>query len=559
MLARLDYSWLSHDDGTLALAAQEVLRGKWPHLDFDTPYSGGLSLLNALLFRVGGEDLATMRYGLVVAALVGLAAAAWSLTRDISWPVAAFATAVAAAWSIGVYPTPMPSWYQVFLALAAGAALLGFYRSDSRLMLGLAGFVTGVAILAKVTGLFTLGSLLLVIGATMRGATGRWLLIWGPVLAGTALVGSAISWQRVFVLVLPLVLLGYVASHRMKPEQLHVGWLHVSIFLGAALLPVAAFMVASAARGGLVPVLEGWFVTPRLRFEFAASGSGGGLTGLGGIIAPVLVLVIWQVPRTGRWAGWSLCTVGLAAAFWNWAYASLLFYLAVTLASLTVASVLLRYESVPTFKLVWPAVLTFSSLLTFPGSDLHYALYLVPPAAVALLAVSTGGDSSSSGVRHQMPAVVFAGLLMTFLGIGVAQGAVYRGVAVLQPPIRTTTLELTRASFEVEEADALYNALIPRVVELAGGRSIYAGPDLPQVYALSGLEPAAPVFFDFLTARFTYEELPHLLDLKNSEAIVINWSPEFSNPIPPSTLDTLQRMYPMSEAFGDLELRWRED
>lgn len=559
MLGRLDYSWLPHDDGTLALAAQEVMRGKWPHLDFDTPYSGGLALLNSVFFNVGGRDFVTMRYGLFLVAVASIAVAAWTLARNVPWFVVAPAIGVTLAWSIGVYPTPMPSWYQVFLALAAGAALLAYLRSGSATALATAGGLVGLGVITKVTGLFTLGALLVVLGGTMRGVKGRWVLIWGPVGAGVLLVAGAISWQRVLVLVVPLVLVGYAASRRLEfKDGPWCGWRHVTLLSLAALAPVALFLTASALRGGLGAVLEGWFVTPRLRLYYAATTPQLGITGFAAWVAPVLVLVLCRFRRFGKMAGWALCLVALGMAFESWAYASLLWYLGVTLTSLGVGVVMTGRRSIQPFQLVWPTILAFTALLTFPASDLHYALYLVPPATFALLSISERPTLESTNAYGHFGPVIFTIAAMALLGIGAFQGAVYRGLLILDPPLATATLELDRAGFEVEEADAKYNDLIPRVMDVAAGFPIYAGPDLPQVYALSGLEPAAPVFFDFLTTRFAYQDLPGLLDATGAKAVVIDRSPSFSDQIPSATLDTLHRMFPKSEVFGDLELRWKE-
>ncbi len=535
------------------------MRGKWPHIDFDTPYSGGLGLLNSILFRVVGENLITMRYGLVLVAVAGLVAAAWSLARNLPWFVLAPAVSVSLAWSLGVYPTPMPSWYQVFLALAAGGSLLAFLRSRSAVFLGGAGVLVGLAVTIKVTGLFTLGALLLVLGGTMRGVKGRWILVWAPVVSGAVLVASAISWQRIVVLVIPLVLVGFAASDRLELDSgSRVGWTDVALLCAATLVPVAMFLAASALRGGFWAVLEGWFLTPRLRFDYAASLPGGGITGAAAVAAPVLVLVLYRARRFGKTAGWVLCLVALTVALRSWFDASLMVYLAVTLTSLGVGIVTIGRESVPPCQLVWSAILAFTALLTFPSSDPHYALYIVPPATFALLAASSNAKLESSGAAGHLGTVFVTIAAMALLGIGAVQGAVYRGLAVSDPPLSTVTLELGRATLEVDEADAKYNGLVPRAIEVAAGRPIYAGPDLPQVYALSGLEPVAPVFFDFLTTRFKYRDLPGLLNAKGAKAIVIDREPEFSDPIPASTMDTLQRMFPISETFGNLELRWKK-
>jgi hypothetical protein len=43
LAAHLRQGWIPHDEGTLGLSAERVLRGDLPHRDFDEVYTGGLS------------------------------------------------------------------------------------------------------------------------------------------------------------------------------------------------------------------------------------------------------------------------------------------------------------------------------------------------------------------------------------------------------------------------------------------------------------------------------------------------------------------------------------
>src|SRR5580698_3781933 len=65
--------WIPHDEGMLGQAADLVLRGGLHHVDYEEPYTGGLSWLYASLFRLTSVDLLNVRWLLFVAA----ACAAW--------------------------------------------------------------------------------------------------------------------------------------------------------------------------------------------------------------------------------------------------------------------------------------------------------------------------------------------------------------------------------------------------------------------------------------------------------------------------------------------------
>jgi hypothetical protein len=56
----LKRGWVPHDEGILAQAAERILHGEMPHRDFDDPYTGGLSYLNAAGFRMLGTNLLTL-------------------------------------------------------------------------------------------------------------------------------------------------------------------------------------------------------------------------------------------------------------------------------------------------------------------------------------------------------------------------------------------------------------------------------------------------------------------------------------------------------------------
>src|SRR5579859_704546 len=57
--------WVPHDEGTLGGGAERVLNGELPNRDFDD-YTGGLTFLHALAFRVFGISSASMRIVLFI-------------------------------------------------------------------------------------------------------------------------------------------------------------------------------------------------------------------------------------------------------------------------------------------------------------------------------------------------------------------------------------------------------------------------------------------------------------------------------------------------------------
>ena len=53
----IDHQWVPHDEGALAQSAERTAHGQLPHRDFEELYTGGLTQVNALAFRVLGVRL----------------------------------------------------------------------------------------------------------------------------------------------------------------------------------------------------------------------------------------------------------------------------------------------------------------------------------------------------------------------------------------------------------------------------------------------------------------------------------------------------------------------
>src|SRR4029450_13166238 len=60
--------WIPHDEGMIGQTAEWVLQGGVPHIDYEEPYTGGLSFAYAFLFRVSGIELLHVRWMLFGAA-----------------------------------------------------------------------------------------------------------------------------------------------------------------------------------------------------------------------------------------------------------------------------------------------------------------------------------------------------------------------------------------------------------------------------------------------------------------------------------------------------------
>ena len=60
--------WIAHDEGLIGHTAERTLKGEIPHVQFQDVYTGLLSHLNAITFRLLGMSLASLRIPLLIGA-----------------------------------------------------------------------------------------------------------------------------------------------------------------------------------------------------------------------------------------------------------------------------------------------------------------------------------------------------------------------------------------------------------------------------------------------------------------------------------------------------------
>jgi Dolichyl-phosphate-mannose-protein mannosyltransferase len=159
--AHLRNGWVPADEGTLAQSALRTMEGQLPHRDFAEIYTGGLSLVHALAFRVFGVTLMSLRICVFLFFLAWLPAFYSIAVRFTSSISAGFITLLAVAWSYPNYPAAMPSWYNLFFATFGAAALLRYLEVRKARWLFIAGVCGGVSILIKVIGAYYVAGALL--------------------------------------------------------------------------------------------------------------------------------------------------------------------------------------------------------------------------------------------------------------------------------------------------------------------------------------------------------------------------------------------------------------
>ena len=92
--------WIPYDEGYIALSAERVLNGEVPHRDYDEGYTGGLTYLHALGFKLLGMRLTSLRLVLFVFALAFASSLYFIALRAATPVVAALASMLCLAWSL---------------------------------------------------------------------------------------------------------------------------------------------------------------------------------------------------------------------------------------------------------------------------------------------------------------------------------------------------------------------------------------------------------------------------------------------------------------------------
>ena len=119
-------------------------------------------------------------------------------------------------------------------------------------------------------------------------------------------------------------------------------------------------------------------------------------------------------------------------------------------------------------------------------------------------------------------------------------------------------LRLDRGGLRLPEIDARkYERLIATIGKHGNG-PIYAGPDCPEIYFLSGRPSPTRTFFEFLGPLETNAaSLVPFLETRRTRLVVLNRTPAFSAKPTLALVTELKRRYPNWEAIDNFVLLWK--
>jgi hypothetical protein len=561
-----DLGWIPHDEGLLGQTAERVLLGERPHVDFTDTYTGGLAQYNALAFRFLGIGSRAMRHGMLPF-FAAFAACIFALTRRFTRPVAALlATALATLLTLPNYPAAMPSWYGLFLAaVATWCAVMGLERKQGLWWLA-AGAAAGVSFLFKITGLYLVAALVVLlleherslrpptpaggrsplaavkVSALLALATLCLLLSWAP--------DQPLAWAWHFGLpftVLPgvLALREWRCGRRPDRVSMKHAVVHGALLgLGVA-LPIAVFTLPYAMEGHLSTLYQGLFVLPARRIE--------GVTYPLPEVRWVPLALLWLLVllgddllrrRTHRLVAvvvLALTLAGLVLAGGPAISRGIFMGLRVLPTAIVLAGAAFLWRSSEPRPLLLavlaPALLL--SLMQTPFAGPLYFLYFAPlliPLVAALLQALDVRYRSLHGVLL-LGLIAFVGLRM-----GWVRMPWYRGEDAI---VRTARLDIQRTPLRIpwydaqiyEEVDATVRALTQP------GEPILALPDCPEISFLTETTNPTPVLYEVFADPETMN-VDHYVRLVNEHGIrvmVVNEQHRFSGEGPHRIAEQLKR------------------
>ena len=193
------------------------------------------------------------------------------------------------------------------------------------------------------------------------------------------------------------------------------------------------------------------------------------------------------------------------------------------------------------------------SLVQFPYASPTYFYYCVPIVALALLSIVSARRGAPLKVHVIVAAFFFAfAVLYTNRSYGWNLGIKFI------PYTPDTALAIDRGGLVVSEDDArTYEELVRALREHAAGGTIYAAPDCPEVYFLSGFPNPSRTIFDFLSiVKLDDQWTADLLSRAPIRAVVINTEPLVSPRLDDAVESLLERRFPQSQRVGRFIVRW---
>ncbi len=582
--------WIPADDGILNQSALRVLQGQLPHRDFAEIYTGLLSVIHALAFRVFGVSLFSLRVCVFLFFLAWIPAVYYIALRFTSAIAAGLITLVAVAWSYPNYPAAMPSWYNLFFATFGAAALLRYLDVRRARWLFLAGVCGGVSILIKVIGAYYIAGVLLSLafleqsdaqeaGTKISSSFDRknnaipyQVFSVGALLLFLATLiyffHARLGMAEFYHFVLPAAslviatLIGERRVHSISTLQRFTRLLKiVSPFVGGVLTPVAIFLFPYARSGSLGQFFSG--VTSSAIARSVGLGVMRPMSienaiyalALLGLIAAAMYLGEFQGKLIGGAIALGLLVMLLkantspsimAGVWFSVATLTPLVVMAGALFSLADQSAKLSTQLQRQRVMVLASLAAVCSLAQFPFAAPIYLCYALPLTLLAAVAVIATARKRPG--TYVLGAV--AGFYLLFGVLLLVPDHLYELTHKVGP---MEELQLPRGGGVRIEYASEFAALIHLLQQHSPNGLMYAGNDCPELYFLAGLQNVTRD-----DGGATADDVLKALRADDLKLVVINEAPFFpSAKMSPEVRAEVERKFPESRQVGIFHVFWR--
>jgi len=501
--------WIPHDDGTLAQTAERIIHGEIPHVDFDEMYTGGLSYLHALGFKIFGVKLSSLRIVFFVFLLPYIFSCYWLASRVASSFESFVVTVLCVVWSVPNYMASMASWYNLFFAVYGSVFVFQYIETRRAVCFSL-----------------MKSSVLLII-----------------ILINICLVKNYFNMMVVIHFLLPVffvcVYLIYNEWCEGKGGFLVRLWNNIrmySPFILGILLPVILLLVFYISKGYLQEFINGLFLLPQKRFKLSFYPLPPSYT----ITSVLFWVAIFFINQKSKKAITRLLLLVLSIflltvllfSYNPQTYRSVWFSLRplVPLCAFLVLFFLFKADSnsknktrVELFFLT--TLFSCLSLIQYPFSNPIYFCYFVPSLFLGILYYLKARFEKIPGQF-----LVISVFLILFGTIWLNTGKPYFNCEKYVHLKEDMLLLSNRANILVSERDKIVYEKLVEFIHCHGGDSdfIYAFPDCPEVYFLSEKKNPTKVIFDFYRNSVESDSLIKLLNANGIKLVVINFRMEFS-------------------------------
>jgi len=511
VLSVFNKGWLPHDDGYLAWAARETLRGGLPHLDFHEVYTGGLSFLNAGAFSVLGESLLSLRIAYLAFFAVFGVVLYLVVRRFLDSTFSAFVVGSLILLGPGLTATPMPTLYNLFFGTFSLYFAIRFVEDGRRVWLLPAGLVSGLSVLFKITGFYMLLAIalgLIAYHASRRanglGAVSRVLIVLAGVVP-TLMIVPELTLSRLVGLLGPIyVILWFIWSMKgsttdVEPER--ETFASLGVFALSAALPIVAYIAGYVARGAFGNLIEGVVGTA----STVIADLGFDLVHLQTLAVPlgfagVCVLLVRISKNQGvRVVGAIACTAillwysvaprnALLAIHGATRWITLLAFLLFVIVSRRPRSS--ADHRIETSLLMVAAAAACFQLVQFPSSNLWQVAYCVPLSGVLLFALL-----HRFGLKPLVVGVVMVSSFAVVFAFARFQGQIFSSPAEVGETVTFIPLSGDFAEIVIPDFNEAHNDIIAAVSQRSQSELLMAGPDAPEIYFLTGHRGSHPGVF----------------------------------------------------------------